>query len=188
MDEELLAEARAAQERLIDAEHEADMARAAFNRAVRRLHLHGASMRELADTFGLSHQRIHQLVEAAGGARRWRRHRASSAELSCSFCGRPQRKTRKLVAGPGVWICETCVAAAHGVLASGRSEPTALGQLDTVAANARGERCSFCGKLRHQVSGLAVLAGLPGATQAADVSICAECLVLCDEIHAHHLA
>ena len=73
MDETLLAEARQAQERVIDAERDADVARAEFHRAVRRLHLHGASLRELASSLGLSHQRVHQIVEAAGGSRRWLR-------------------------------------------------------------------------------------------------------------------
>jgi hypothetical protein len=41
LDEELLAAARHAQERLIEAEHDAEVARAEFHRAVRRLHLHG---------------------------------------------------------------------------------------------------------------------------------------------------
>src|SRR5213080_844396 len=62
MDETLLAEARQAQERLIDAERDADVARAEFHRAVRRLHLHGASLRELASGLGLSHQRVHQIA------------------------------------------------------------------------------------------------------------------------------
>ena len=73
MDETLLAEARQAQERLIDAERDADVFRAEFHRAVRRLHLHGASLRELASCLGLSHQRVHQIVESAGGSRRWLR-------------------------------------------------------------------------------------------------------------------
>ena len=71
MDEDLLAEARKAQERLIEAEHDAEIARAGFHRAVRRLHLNGGSLREIAPTLGLSHQRVHQIVEAAGGSRRW---------------------------------------------------------------------------------------------------------------------
>ena len=79
MDETLLAEARQAQERLIDAERDADVARAEFHRAVRRLHLHGASLRELASGLGLSHQRVHQIVESAGGSRRWLRAATGSA-------------------------------------------------------------------------------------------------------------
>jgi hypothetical protein len=48
MDDKLLAEARQAQERLIDAERGADVARAEFHRAVPCLHLHGASLRDIA--------------------------------------------------------------------------------------------------------------------------------------------
>ena len=75
MDQELLATAKRAAERLIEAEHDAEVARAEFHRAVRRLHLGGASLREMAAALGLSHQRVHQIVESAGGGRRWRRGR-----------------------------------------------------------------------------------------------------------------
>src|SRR3954451_5937000 len=27
----------------------------------------------------------------------------------CSFCGSSQRQVNKLIAGPGVWICDNCV-------------------------------------------------------------------------------
>lgn len=30
-------------------------------------------------------------------------------ELVCSFCGKPQNTVRKLVAGPGVYICDECI-------------------------------------------------------------------------------
>ncbi|HTZ23888.1 MAG TPA: ClpX C4-type zinc finger protein [Streptosporangiaceae bacterium] len=40
-------------------------------------------------------------------------------------------------------------------------------------------KCSFCGKRRHQVSGVAVAAG---------VSVCTECLALCHEIITEELA
>jgi ClpX C4-type zinc finger len=29
--------------------------------------------------------------------------------LKCSFCGTGQRQVRKLIAGPGVYICDECV-------------------------------------------------------------------------------
>ena len=101
MDETLLAEARQAQERLIDAERDADVARAEFHRAVRRLHLHGASLRELASGLGLSHQRVHQIVESAGGSRRWVRRdrgRPDPGRLHCTFCGKGQKQVQKLIA------------------------------------------------------------------------------------------
>jgi hypothetical protein len=54
VDEEWLAEARQAQQRLIHAEHEADVARAAFHLAMQRLVLHGAEPQDAAAALGLS--------------------------------------------------------------------------------------------------------------------------------------
>lgn len=32
-----------------------------------------------------------------------------TGHLKCSFCGKPQEQVRKLVAGPGVYICDECI-------------------------------------------------------------------------------
>lgn len=37
-------------------------------------------------------------------------------ELSCSFCGKPQSEAKKLVAGPGVCICDECVELCISIL------------------------------------------------------------------------
>ncbi len=29
--------------------------------------------------------------------------------LKCSFCGKSQRQVKKLIAGPGVYICDECI-------------------------------------------------------------------------------
>jgi hypothetical protein len=42
-----------------------------------------------------------------------RKPRSSSV---CSFCGRPATEAAKLVAGPGVWICASCVGLAAEIL------------------------------------------------------------------------
>ena len=203
MDETLLAEARQAQERLIDAERDADVARADFHRAVRRLHLHGASLRELAGTFGLSHQRVHQIVESAGGSRRWLRgsHKSRpSPQVACTFCGRDRAQGAKLIAGPNVYICDTCVPQARTVINS-RPLPGAR-FIPVFPAPGQGEpqceprprmACSFCGKQIHQVDGLAASSAPPvpgsappakGAILTERPAICTECLDLCDEIFA----
>lgn len=36
--------------------------------------------------------------------------------LRCSFCGKPQNKVRKLVAGPGVYICDECINVCASIL------------------------------------------------------------------------
>jgi ClpX C4-type zinc finger len=190
MDDKLLAEARQAQERLIDAERDVEVARAEFHRAVRRLHLHGASLRELAPALGLSHQRVYQIVEEAGGSRRWLRrpevrrpHR--DMVLACTFCGKTQKQVRKLIAGPGVYICEGCVSLARGVISSGNAAATRLGPLNAASEQDSKLKCSFCGKDRAQAGGLVVLtAGTPRKIVAG---ICPECLDLCDEIVAEEL-
>ena len=33
-------------------------------------------------------------------------------DLACSFCGKSEHQVAKLVAGPGVFICDACVAIA----------------------------------------------------------------------------
>ncbi|MGH3237074.1 MAG: ClpX C4-type zinc finger protein [Streptosporangiaceae bacterium] len=186
MDERLFAEARRAQERMVDAERDAEVARAEFNRAVRRLHLNGSSLRELAAALGLSHQRVHQIVESAGGSRRWRRRRDPRANPACTFCGKPEGRVRDLIAGPNVYICDGCVGLAKTVMASGDPVRTQVSLIVAVPEREKRERCSFCGKYRNQVPGMAALPSRAGK-KAPVAAVCGECLALCDEIIAEKL-
>lgn len=188
MDDKLLGEARQAQERLINAEHDAEVACAELHRAVRRLHVGGSSLRDIAAALGLGHQRVHQIVEAAYGSLRWDRGRDQGDYLACTFCGRPQLRVRKLIAGPGVYICAMCVGLADGVLSSGSAATTRLGSMLAVPEQDRRARCSFCGKRRDQVAGLAAMSVTPGGKISGPATICLECLSLCDEIIAEELA
>ena len=63
VDDEILREAKEARDRLIAAQHEVDAARGDYHHAIRRLCAAGGSMREIAEALGLSHQRVHQIVE-----------------------------------------------------------------------------------------------------------------------------
>jgi ClpX C4-type zinc finger len=188
MNDELLTEARRAQERLIDAERDVEAARAEFHRAVRRLHLNGSSLRELAAGLGLSHQRVHQIVEEAGGSRRWVRVRGSNhgrareLRLACTFCGKPQNQVRKLIAGPGVYICDGCIDLAVDVITSGRAARTVLGTMNTVPEERSGVRCNFCGKDRGQVERAAIMPEVTVERTSSSAAVCSECLVLCNEI------
>ncbi|CAN5686576.1 hypothetical protein BH24ACI2_BH24ACI2_09650 [soil metagenome] len=86
--------------------------------------------------------------------------------LRCSFCGKPQSKVKKLIAGPNVYICNECATAFTGL-----SKNVALAEAQT-------EDCSFCGKRAQEVD--IVL----GSEQAR---ICNECLDICQEIIADNL-
>jgi hypothetical protein len=188
VDDTLLAEARQARERLIDAERDLEVARAEFHRAVRRLHLNGSSLRELAANLGLSHQRVHQIVEEAGGSRRWIRAKGGRGDdrlRVCSLCGKPQHQVAKLIAGPSVYICDECVTLAEGVVGSGEAARTRYGPVTAVSEENPRMLCSFCGKIRAQVDGMAL--GPPSPNRKTPAIICRECLTLCHEIIAEDL-
>lgn len=52
-------------------------------------------------------------------------------EPRCSFCGRPQSEVQKLIAGPGVYICDECVAVAQHIMEEEKAEETPDFQLKT---------------------------------------------------------
>jgi len=37
-------------------------------------------------------------------------------QLKCSFCGKSQEQVRKLVAGPGVYICDECIELCNEII------------------------------------------------------------------------
>lgn len=37
-------------------------------------------------------------------------------QLRCSFCRKPQEKARRLIAGPGVYICDECIDLCNDIL------------------------------------------------------------------------
>jgi hypothetical protein len=194
LDSELVREAEAARARLLEAEDAAEQARANYHHAIRRLHAAGGSLREIAEALGLSHQRIHQIVEeAAEPTPRWWRRRGRRLRgplLACSFCGRTRKEAGKLIAGPGVYICERCVAQATRLSASAPGEGWAEGSMRLEPPGSQ-VRCSFCGKdarqgVRLVAGGLAVP---PGGKFGQDgARICDECLDLCLEILAEETA
>ncbi len=176
LDEDLVQQARNAAARLVDCERDLDRARGDYYHAVRRIHLAGASMREIAEALDLSHQRVHQIIESVGGARRrWRRSMACAPqELFCSFCSVPKKEARTLVAGPGVYICGDCVMAGNKVVAAGRSGGHERTTLQPVAESSTRD-CSFCRRAAKRVGRMAA---------SGDAAICGPCLDLCKDIVA----
>lgn len=166
-DPRLLEQATAYGARLAAAEREVLAARADYHTAIRRLHLAGASLREIAQALSLSHQRVQQVVSAAGGSwwQVWRR-RSTTPDAVCSWCDRPPSEVAKLIAGPKVFICDACVEAAERAIRGGGPG---------VATNATGGgryRCAFCRKTANDER--PVVIGPP--------HVCGECLRMCREI------
>lgn len=42
--------------------------------------------------------------------------------LSCSFCGKSQKEVKKLIAGPGVYICDECIDLCNDIIAEEREK------------------------------------------------------------------
>jgi hypothetical protein len=169
LDEQLLKKAKREAARFAEAEREAQLARADYHTAVRRLHLASGSLRDIAEALGVSHQRVQQIVNDAGGSwwRRVWRTRIVKRDAVCTFCGRPPGEVAKLIAGPNVYICDACVA---------RAEKTVTAATDrgpVVLSTSITARCSFCRKRKRADRPLI-------ATPTAN--ICGECLRLCRQI------
>jgi ATP-dependent Clp protease ATP-binding subunit ClpX len=52
-----------------------------------------------------------------GRERRAARRERGKTEESCSFCGKPKSQVKKLIAGPGVYICDECVTLCSEIVA-----------------------------------------------------------------------
>ena len=168
--QELLEKARTAGADLAEAERNVLTIRGEYHTAIRRLHLAGASLREIAEMLSLSHQRVQQIVNVAGGSwwrHAWRTRRMTDGAI-CTWCHRPPSEVSKLVAGPNVYICDGCVTAAsrveRGTVKTGPLKLAKAGLLP---------RCTFC---HNRASDTRVVVTGPEA------HVCSECLRVCREI------
>jgi len=50
--------------------------------------------------------------------------------LKCSFCGKTQKQVKKLIAGPGVYICDECIDLCNEIIVEELSEANTLGLAD----------------------------------------------------------
>jgi len=168
---ELLNHAKKAGTRFAEAERQALLSRADYHTAVRRLHLAGGSLREIARALSLSHQRVQQIVSGAGGTwwRRVWRTRTARFDAICTWCGRPPAEVAKLIAGPNVFVCDACVRSAENT-AGGRGAAAPFVQLKQKGVAVR---CAFCGK---RPGDSRVLVAAPAG------HICTDCLRVCREI------
>ena len=47
-------------------------------------------------------------------------------QLLCSFCGKSQRQVKKLIAGPGVYICDECIDLCNEIIDEELTTPAQL--------------------------------------------------------------
>ena len=81
--------------------------------------------------------------------------RASNLTM-CSFCGKSHSEVRKLIAGPGVYICDSCIVVCKNILDKEINEDSET-QISDVSANDTGlkvpDPITICKKLDDYVIG-----------------------------------
>jgi ClpX C4-type zinc finger len=50
-------------------------------------------------------------------------HTATASQVRCSFCTKPSSAVEKVIAGPGVYICNECVDLCNDILETERGKP-----------------------------------------------------------------
>ena len=180
----LVAEARRLQERALRRQLRAERATVAFQHAIRRVHASGASIREIAAALGISHQRVHQILDAASGKGALKRPRA---RVICNLCTE-HIEPERAVAGPGVYICAGCVQCGRRLLVSPASATAQDESTGPLALDGGKGTCAFCGR---SASALQPLARAPQGLapplerrrrRRPGASICRDCLDLAGEI------
>lgn len=183
LEETLLKEAREARDALINREFEMDRAREKYHKAIEQLYAAGASLREIADGLGLSHQRVHQIVESLEETKAAR----ESKVRECTFCDQPEGKVRKLVAGPYVFICDRCVGLARTVIATGKAKKNKWTELSVETRDDKA-KCWFCGRgvksVYHLIVGHVPPSSGKHESQVGHVCICDICLGLAERVLA----
>jgi ATP-dependent protease Clp ATPase subunit len=113
------------------------------------------------------------------------------ADFACSFCGKRQSQVKKLVAAPGIMICDECVARCAEIAREGDggvqsttgpaqvpNRPDARRWLPLLGLGpkSRGEpTCNFCGRPGPDLV-------QPPSTLGTHALICSQCLALCQDI------
>ncbi len=77
----------------------------------------GSCARRVLSHLGVSATAIKKGLASHVGPGKQRRRRRGKADLACSFCGKNQKQVKKLIAGPGVRICDECIDLCNEILA-----------------------------------------------------------------------
>ena len=63
--------------------------------------------------------------------------------LKCSFCGKTQNQVRKLIAGPGVYICDECIDLCNEIIEEEVGKRPARALDEDIEAAAREARAAL---------------------------------------------
>ncbi len=55
-----------------------------------------------------------------------------NSSLHCNFCGKSQKEVKKLIAGPGVYVCDECIELCNDIIYEDSLKSTSKASLDNV--------------------------------------------------------
>jgi hypothetical protein len=76
----------------------------------------GSRARRVLSHLGVSAAALKKGLDSYIGPGKQRRRKRGKADLACSFCGKSQTQVQKLIAGPGVYICDECIDLCNEIL------------------------------------------------------------------------
>jgi hypothetical protein len=77
----------------------------------------GSRARHVLSHLGVSMAAVRKGLGGYVGPGKQRRRKRGKADLACSFCGKSQKQVKKLIAGPGVYICDECIDLCNEIVA-----------------------------------------------------------------------
>ena len=85
----------------------------------------GSRARRVLTRLGVSIAAVKKGLDRYVGPGKQRRRKRGNADPACSFCGKSQKQVKKLIAGPGVYICDECIDLCNEIVAEASDEPRA---------------------------------------------------------------
>jgi ATP-dependent Clp protease ATP-binding subunit ClpA len=76
----------------------------------------GSRARRVLSHLGVNIAAIKKELSCYVGPGKQRRRKRGKADLACSFCGKSQKQVKKLIGGPGVYICDECIDLCNEIL------------------------------------------------------------------------
>ena len=77
----------------------------------------GSRARRVLSHLGVSSAAVKKGLDGYVGPGKQRRRKRGKVDLACSFCGKSQKQVKKLIAGPGVYICDECIDLCNEIVA-----------------------------------------------------------------------
>jgi len=143
-----LAKIHAHEGKIAKLEQELEKAKADYHSAISKLYFNGKSMRKIAKLLGLSHQRVHQIIDLKNQTVR-ACAKPTQPDLRCSFCDLRADQVQNLVQGPNILACDICITSCQMALSmncAGSSVMSRGNDFKKIPVTSE-LRCSFCGKL-----------------------------------------